>query len=257
MRLTTLPTVSVLIPAFNEEKYIQQTLFHLLQQDYPCFEIIIADNASTDRTSILIRQFIENHKKAGISIILLYEEKKGTNHARECARKAANGSIIAQLDADCLPPKNWLSKGVNYLCAHHRYASVTGPYDYFDGKPLMRLFSLLSQQLFYPIVNTVVQLFGRGAILIGGNSFIRADILAHIGGYNTALTFYGDDVDLGKRLSRVGRVGFASSLTQLSSSRRYKAVGFWQVNKKYQAYFWNLIWRRNDFLNTIENHHPR
>lgn len=257
MQISSLPKVSVLIPAYNEEKYIQQTLGALMTQDYPFFEIIIADNASTDRTSILVRQFIENNISGKIRITLLHEEKKGTNHARECARKAATGSIIAQLDADCLPANNWISKGVAAICNHHMYAAVTGPYDYFDGSRPMRFFSMLSQKIFFPVINHIVQFFGRGAILVGGNAFIRAGILAYIGGYNTALTFYGDDVDLGKRLAKFGYVAFHPSLILLSSSRRYKADGFWQVNKKYQAYFWNLVWRRNDLLNTMETNHPR
>lgn len=257
MQPFSLPMVSVLIPAFNEEKYIRQTLEALFLQDYPHFEIIVADNASTDRSSAIVRQFMERNVFNKLSLTLLYEAKKGTNHARECARKAASGSIIAQIDADCLPAKDWISKGVAAICDHHMYAAVTGPYDYFDSKQELRFFSLFAQKVFYPVINTLVQRFGRGAILIGGNAFIRADILAYIGGYNTTLTFYGDDVDLGKQLARIGFVAFQPSLVLLSSSRRYKAGGFWQVNKKYQRYFWNLIWGRNELLNTMEHQHPR
>lgn len=258
MQNRSLPKVSVLVPAFNEEKYIRQTLLALLQQDYPNFEVIVADNASTDRTSSIVQELIDIMPKAGISIKLVYENRRGTNFARECARQASGGSIIAQIDADCIPGKCWISKGVLSLCSNRKKrVAVTGPYDYFDGNSWMRRFSLLSQQLIYPVINTLVQMADRGAILIGGNTFIRAEILEHIGGYNTALTFYGDDVDMGKRLSAYGEVAYIPSLTLATSSRRYRANGFWKVNKKYQACFWNLVWQKESLLQTAETSHPR
>ncbi len=253
----SLPKVSVLIPAFNEEKYILRTLSALMKQDYPCYEIIIADNASTDRTVIVIQQFIDRLPVTAISIHLVYENKRGTNFARECARQKATGSIIAQIDADCIPTANWLRKGVTALTRNRKTVAVTGPYDYYDGDKWMRTSSLLSQKIFYPLVNILVQFTGRAAILIGGNTFIRASVLESAGGYNTDFTFYGDDVDMGKKLATYGHVAYSSDLILFSSSRRYKAIGFFQVNKKYQACFWNLVWQKDNLLQTSETSHPR
>lgn len=252
----TLPKVSVIIPAFNEEKYIERVLDALLLQDYPNFEIIVCDNNSTDRTSQVVSRYIETFTVKALRILLVHEERQGTNFARECARKAATGSVIAQLDADCIPSYDWLRKGVERLCKGKRVA-VTGPYDYFDGSRSMRTWSLFSQRLFYPLTNQLAQLTGRAAILIGGNAFIRAEMLELAGGYNTSLTFYGDDVDMGKRLCRFGKVAYCNDLIQQSSSRRYQAIGFWEVNKKYQSCFWNLIWNKNILPGTSEMSHPR
>jgi glycosyltransferase involved in cell wall biosynthesis len=257
MQTNSLPKVSVLIPAYNEEKYIVQTLEAVLRQDYPFFEIIITDNASTDRTAILVTQFIESRPLRNVFVTLVYENRRGTNFARERARLAATGSIIAQLDADCIPPANWLRKGVAALCHNRKKrVAVTGPYDYFDGNKWLRAGTFLVQKFIYPLINTLVQQTGN-AILIGGNAFIRAEVLEKAGGYNTALTFYGDDIDLGKKLSKFGHVAYIPSLIQQSSSRRYKANGFWEVNKKYQSCFWNLVWNRDTLLQTFENSHPR
>ena len=256
MQNSTLPKVSVLIPAYNEEKYIIRTLTAIYQQDYPNFEVIVADNHSTDTTAQLVNQFISEHSKQGPSIKMVYENRQGTNFARESARLVSTGSVIAQLDADCIPSSNWISKGVSQLYGKKRVA-VTGPYDYFDGEQWMRLLSLFSQKLLYPLINRLVQFSNRGAILIGGNALIRSDALTKAGGYNTDLTFYGDDIDLGKKLSKFGRVVYAPGLVQASSSRRYKAGGFWKVNKKYQTSFWDLVWNKNILLSTVETEHPR
>lgn len=251
--------VSVLVPAFNEEKYIGKTLMALLSQDYPQFEIIVINNASTDRTALIVEQMMEEHTSihSGISIRLFNETRKGTNFARECGRLQAKGSIIAQVDADCQPCPNWLRKGVNALYHHKRHVAVTGPYDYFDSDPLTRYFALLSQRFTYPMVNNMVQLSRKGAILIGGNAIMYAEALATAGGYNTSLTFYGDDVDLGKRLASLGHVAYIPSLIQCSSSRRYKAKGFWNVNKQYQQCFWDMIKGKDLCLGTAETSHPR
>lgn len=257
MKTVSFPKVSVLIPAFNEEKYIHHTLSALLAQDYPDYEIIVADNASSDRTAFVIQQFIDRQPVTGVQIKMVYEGRRGTNFARESARKQATGSIIAQMDADCIPPANWLRKGVIALSKKPYRVAVTGPYDYFDGGSRMRFFSLLSQKITYPLINNMVQLAGRAAILIGGNAFMHACILEKAGGYNTDLTFYGDDVELGKQLSQYGHVAYVPGLIQQSSSRRYKANGFWEVNKKYQNCFWNLVWRKDVLLTTAENSHPR
>jgi glycosyltransferase involved in cell wall biosynthesis len=256
MQNSSVPKVSVLIPAYNEEKYILTTLNALLNQRYPNMEIIVADNASTDRTSFLVKKFIQDLREA-IPIILVHQPKQGTNYARECARQSATGDIIAQIDADCIPPPNWISQGVSALCNNKKAVAVTGPYDYFDASFFVRTSTLISQKIIYPLVNSLVQFTGHAAILIGGNAFIHAHILERAGGYNTAFTFYGDDAELGKRLSMFGFVSYLPKLTLPSSSRRYKADGFWKVNKKYQSSFWKLVMNQDSLQQTIETRHPR
>lgn len=249
--------VSVIIPVFNEEKYILRTLKAVLNQDYPDYEVIIVNNASTDRTAEIIRDFISYLPSHGTPVTFTFEGRQGTNYARECARTWAKGDIIAQLDADCIPDKKWISKGVRRL-QYKNVVAVTGPYYYYDGGFFMRTMALISQSFSYPFINNVVQFVKRGGIIIGGNAFIKADILAQVGGYNTDYTFYGDDVDIARRIAAFGWIYYANNLVLNTSSRRYKALGFWKVNKKYQCFFWNLVFKRNIQLgNSIEINHPR
>lgn len=256
MQNNSVPKVSVLIPAYNEEKYILSALDALVNQRYPNLEIIVADNASTDSTSFLVKKFIQDLGKA-IQVRLIHEKKQGTNYARECARQAASGDIIAQLDADCIPPPGWIAQGVSALCNNKNIVAVTGPYDYYDATFFVRTSTLITQKIIYPLVNSFVQLSSHAALLIGGNAFIHAPILERAGGYNTAFTFYGDDAELGKRLSRQGYVSYMPNLTVPSSSRRYKADGFWKVNKKYRSSFWKLVMNHDSLQHTTETRHPR
>lgn len=249
--------VSVLIPVFNEEKYIIRTLRAILSQDYPDYEVIIVNNGSTDKTAEIISEFLNNLPEDSKPVTFVFEGRKGTNYARECARKLAIGNIIAQLDADCVPHKDWISIGARYL-EYKNVVAATGPYYYYDGSFIMRTMALLSQSLTYPIINTIVQLAKRGGIIIGGNAFIKTAVLAKAGGYNTDFTFYGDDVDIAQRISAFGWITYSNNLVLNTSSRRYSALGFWKVNKKYQAFFWNLVFKKDIQLQeTIELNHPR
>ncbi len=248
--------VSVLIPAYNEEKYIIQTLEALIHQDYPDFEIIIINNDSTDNTALLLNNFIIN-TKCNQRIILTFENKRGTNAARETGRSIAEGNIIAQLDADCLPAPNWISTGVALLKTSNAGA-VTGPYDYYDSSHIRRRLTLFFQKNFYPVVNKLAQYAKRGALLIGGNCFILFDVLKTVGGYDTSLTFYGDDIDLGARIAKICPVLYSKKLVLKTSSRRFNKIGFNKVQRTYRKFFWKLILGEKIKANeSYEVIHPR
>ncbi len=252
------PKVSVLIPAFNEEKYITKTLEAIIRQHYPDLEVIVINNASTDLTEEMVREFIKKNPSATGLIKVVYEAKQGTNYARECGRKLATGAVIAQLDADCIPAPNWISQGVTLL-QKNKVVAVTGPYDYYDASFFRRHITSVSQVIFYPIINTITQLFKRGAILIGGNSFVTADILEKAGGYNVNLTFYGDDIDIAKRVLPFGAIKFSNKLKLKTSSRRFAALGFEPVQKKYRKAFIDITLSSKEikFDESKELMHPR
>ncbi len=195
--------ISVIIPAHNESRIITNTLRAVLSQDYADYEVILVDNNSTDDTAAMAAQFP--------NVKILSEKRKGTMWACECGREAAQGEIIVRMDADCLPRPDWLSRGVTYF-NNSKVAAVSGPYDYYDASWFMRYSTLLLQCLFYPPANYLLRLSKLGGISLGGNTFIRAAVLRQMGGFNTNITFYGDDTDTAKRAARFGRVIFTPRL---------------------------------------------
>ena len=225
--------ISVIIPAHNEEKYLGQTLEAIMHQDYPDFEVIVVDNASTDKTSDIARSF------TGVKV--LYESRKGTMWACECGRKAAKGGIIVRMDADCLPEKDWLSKGADFF-KDKNVVVVSGPYDYHDASPFFRKMATMVQGYVYLPLNVIMQkLKVKAGITLGGNTFIRASALQSIGGFNTDITFYGDDTDLPKRMSHKGRVVFHKSVTSKTSARRFKDQGILRLQTKYIFHFLRVV----------------
>ena len=227
--------ISVVIPAHNEENVIASTLEAILNQDYPDFEVIIVDNASTDTTSGIVKEFQKKHTH----LHLVYEPKKGLLQARESGRQKAQGEIIANMDADCLPEKDWLRRGSNFF-TDNSIAATTGPYDYYDGAPSFRYMSFALQKYVYTFLNTATRIINGGGILIGGNNFIRATSLEKMGGYNTAIVFYGEDTDTARRVSHTGRIVFHPKLVMKTSARRFKEEGTFKIGLYYFFHFFKV-----------------
>ena len=99
-------TISVIIPARNEQNNIKQLLEALQRQTYPAAltEIIVVDDHSTDQTANIIRQF------SSVKLVQLIEENINSykKKAIETGIASATGELIVTTDADCIPPKEWL-----------------------------------------------------------------------------------------------------------------------------------------------------
>lgn len=89
-----LPTVSVVIPAYNEEETITKTLKSVLKSDYPDFEVIVIDDGSTDSTLKIARRFESKKVK------VLHKENGGKGAALNFGIKRAKGKIVFTMDAD-------------------------------------------------------------------------------------------------------------------------------------------------------------
>lgn len=224
--------VSIVIPAHNEEKVIAQTIENAKRLRYPDFEIIVVNNASTDNTSALARQ-------TGVRVV--DEPRKGLLFAREAGRLAARGEIIANLDADCMPDPEWLSRALP-LFENPRVVAAGGGYDYHDAPKAVRHFFLFVQRFLFVPANILFNLLHIGGVLAGGNTFLRASALKQIGGYDTSILFYGEDADTAKRISRIGRIIYTDRLTIPSSGRRFHKQGSLKTIGLYTLMFFkNLL----------------
>jgi len=123
--------ISVLICAYNEEKYIAQTLSSLKIQDFRGkFEIIVVDNNSTDETYNFARKFTNNIVKC---------EKKGKVACLKKGLHYLNSDIIAIADADTIYPSNWLSSIYNLFCENNAIKLVFGSSDMGFKNPTLRI----------------------------------------------------------------------------------------------------------------------
>jgi glycosyltransferase involved in cell wall biosynthesis len=237
--------VSIVIPALNEEKYIGKTLEAVTHIDYSDYEVIVVDNGSTDSTSNIVRTFP--------SVQLVQIAERGLTKAREAGRRVATGEIIAQLDADSTPPKDWLTKGTSHF-VNPKIVAVSGPYFYEGGPWWFKPVAFTVQVIFYPLANVVVQALGAGGVFIGSNVFVRASALETIGGYNTEIAFYGEDSDIAKRVLPLGRIVFSPFLAITSSFRRFEKDGMAKTFYLYIKNFVYVMWNGKPATKEYENH---
>ncbi|MCA1008052.1 glycosyltransferase [Rhodococcus hoagii] len=96
-------TLTVVVPAYNEETYIGACLVSLLAQERDLHEIIVVDNNSTDGTAGIVEEFAERHPM----VRLIRESRPGAVHARNAGFDAATGDIVGRVDADTRVASDW------------------------------------------------------------------------------------------------------------------------------------------------------
>ena len=227
--------VSLVIPAHNEEKYIKACLESVTRfaSEHPVLaEIIVVDNASTDTTAEIAKKFPK--------VRVIAEKKKGLTKARERGFKEATGDIIAYIDADTRMPPGWVQKLVDEFSSNEKLVCLSGPYRYYDLKPLSNFTVAMYWGLFALPTYLVL-----GYMAIGGNFAAKKSALTEIGGFDTNIEFYGEDTNIARRLHKVGKVKFTMSFFMPTSARRFKGEGFWKIGLTYALnYFSEAIFHK-------------
>src|SRR3989338_2046230 len=113
--LSSKPIVSVIIPAYNEEGVIRETMNSALNLDYPPekLELIVVNDGSTDETRKIVEDVISENKSK--RIILVNQKNKGKYSALNVGIKIAKGEFFACLDADSIVENNALKKMLPYF----------------------------------------------------------------------------------------------------------------------------------------------
>ena len=223
--------LSIVIPAYNEEKYIATCLESIVQNGNDVAEIIVVDNNSTDRTAAVAGRFPK--------VRVVREPIKGTSSARQRGFVESTGELVAFVDADSRMPQGWVQNVRATFGKDSKLVCLSGPYVYDELSPLTNfLFKILW------IWPSVPVYWLTGYMIWGGNFALRRDALAAIGGFNTGIVFYGDEADLGRRLSKVGKVRFSTSLIMYSSPRRFRKEGIVAVPLRYGLNMFSQIFLR-------------
>jgi glycosyltransferase involved in cell wall biosynthesis len=235
-RRTLALTISAIVCAYNEARFLPACLFSLLAQTRPADEILVINNASTDDTAAVARGI------PGVRVV--DEPAKGLVLAREAARRLATGDVLAYMDADCRAPIFWLERLERRFDRSDALVGVTGPYRFYDwdrsGRALVRVYDALVAPPTHFFVHTAFQI---GAIFYGGNFAVRREALARIDGFDRTIEFHGEDTNLGRRLTRLGRVDVCGECWVWTSARRYRAMGKRHVFGLYVRNFWSEILR--------------
>jgi glycosyltransferase involved in cell wall biosynthesis len=169
----TAELVSVIVPAFQAADFIADALDGVLAQDYPCVEVIVVDDGSTDATAEIARS------RAGVRVIS--QQNRGPAAARNAGIAVASGVFIAALDADDRWPPARLSRQVDFLTRRPDIDVVFG---------LVEAFIDTESHPSRPLAGTYEQPFA--GLLVSG--LMRASAFEEVGLFDESLRL-AEDVD--------------------------------------------------------------
>ncbi|MDD5056216.1 MAG: glycosyltransferase [Candidatus Peribacteraceae bacterium] len=214
-------TISVVIPAYNEEMYLGTCLQSIVDhKNSEVIEVIVVDNASTDETATIAKNF------PGVRVV--HEPTKGTGPARQRSLSEARGTLLAFIDADTNIGPGWCETVTEIFAQDPAIVGASGPYDYFDLPSWQRALIW-----FYWRFLVIPFSFITGPVVIGGNFIAKKSALQAIGGFDTGISFYGDDTNIARRLKSVGTMRFDLRLLVRSSGRRLAEEGILRTGFRY------------------------
>lgn len=229
--------ISVIVCAYNEEKYIAKTLESIEQSCGPeLLEIVVVNNASTDKT----KEIALTYKKVRV----VDELSKGLTKARQAGLNAAQAEVLAYLDADTLVNKEWFNALIKEFNNNSELVCLSGPYIYYD-LPGMKNFFIRTWTNFwiwiwhwfiFKIVTTK-----QGYVIMGGNFSAKKQALIKAGGFDSRIAFYGEDTDIARRLSLVGKVKFIKEFAVKTSARRFESEGLIWTAIKYLINYLSIV----------------
>jgi len=190
----SLPSLSVIIPVYNDRDGVATTLESLSTQDLTDVEVLVVDNNSTDDTSSFLRSYAAEHDWM---TYLIEAEIQSSYAARNTGLEHASGELLAFIDADMTVPEGWstdirhefITREVDYLgCAVELVIEGNGTvfdrYDQFTGFPIK---PYIETQQFCPTCCLVV----------------RRSVIDDVGGFDSRLVS-GGDKEFGNRIADAG-----------------------------------------------------
>jgi len=166
---------------------------------------------------------------------------------------ASTGDLIANVDADTMLTSGWIDKVLKEFSKKQNLVAFSGPFIYYD---LPKIHNILVRAYYYIgylsyIVSHLV--LRKSAMLQGGNFVVRREALEKIKGFNTNISFYGEDTDIARRIQKLGRVKFTFKLPMYTSGRRLKEEGIFTMALRYPMnYIWVSLFKKPFTQNYID-----
>lgn len=224
-----MPKVSIIIPCYNQGKYVAEAINSALRQTFKDIEIVCVNDGSIDNSVEIIKSFENKYKNF---IFLNNEENRGVIYSRNFAIKNCNGTYILPLDADDIIEPTYVEKAVKILDNNPNIgivyckAKIFGNYDkYWNLKPFNKSDILYENCIFC-------------SALFRKSDFIK------IGGYNNNMKYGCEDYDLWLSFIEQGLEVFQINEI-LFSYRQYDETSRTTISLKNKKEIWN---------NLIKNH---
>lgn len=256
---THAPTVSVLIPAHNEEVGIRSTIQSVIATRYPRLEIIVINDGSTDRTDEAVTACIEEHRKTNrrpnVPIRYRRVANGGKAKALNIALSMARGDIIVTIDSDSVMDPRAIKNMVKHF-ADPRVASVAGNVVIGNRAKSIGLIQQL-EYLYGFYFKRADSLLNAVYIVGGAAAAYRRNVIVETGGFDESIIT--EDIELSTRLQDRGyRVRYAADaivytegpadISGLCRQRLRWKFGRLRTFYKYRHLFFSFKRRHNPYL---------
>lgn len=203
------PFISVIIPALNEEKYIENTLKAIKNQRYNGkYEIIVADGLSEDKTVNVARKYTKN---------IVIVKKKGIGAGRNAGALLAKGDILLFVDADTIPSSNLLTTISRVFKDKTVVGATCKLYPIKANKSVTAVYKFYNKFMKFSIKL-------KKASIAGMCCAYRKSVFKHLKGFNEKLSTF-EDVDFSLRANRLGNIVILKNAFALTSGRRIEKWG--------------------------------
>ena len=187
------PQISAIICTYNREEYLSAAIDSLLQQDFYSYEVIVVDNASSDRTRDIVGERLSNPR-----LNYVYEPILGLSVARNTGAKEARSPILAYLDDDAVASPLWL-KAIYHAYQSNKKLAIAGgkvtllwPNEFTPPKWLSA--GLAGNLGAYDLGEEIVYINNPNLTPRGVNYSLRRSFLEQVGGFNTKLGRIGTNL---------------------------------------------------------------
>lgn len=185
--------ISIIIPTYNAEQTIGETIDGILSQDYPSsdYEVIVADNMSTDSTKKIV---------SGYPVKYVFAGTKGAAAARNAGVAASQGEWLIFLDSDCVPCEGWLKSFASVFDNHNVHAAGGRIVAFPDDNPISKY---LADDVFFCNQNEKMTTNVPMPFILTGNGAYKKAVFDRLGGFDESLIIC-EDKDLSWRLLKAG-----------------------------------------------------
>ena len=224
------PKVSIIVPCYGVEQYLDECMDTLVNQTLREIEIILVDDGSTDNTKEIVEMYEGIH--------YIYQEHAGISKARNTAVKVARGKWIATLDSDDLWQERKLQKQVNYLRTHPDCRIIYTAVRNFTDVPEHSL-NERQRELFHTFISWYLP-----------SALIDAKLFDEIGMFDESLAC-GEDTDWNLRL-RFYKINMEHCIDEVLYFRRIHNSNISETQKNMRNLdFWRMA--TDAFRKTYKN----
>ncbi len=204
------PELSVIIPVLNESKYLEKTLKSVLNQDTNiAYEVIVSDNGSIDGSIDIAKKYIDR---------IVHCKEAGTGATRHFGAMNANenSKYFVFIDADTIIPQNYLAYVYEMFKTKTEVTAFSTTFEFSGYSKQIKLLGYLVNKAW--LARDKLQ----SVLLPGYNTCVRKEDYFRCGGYRNT---YLEDIEFGKRITKIGRVRFFPNIKVITSSRRFESMG--------------------------------